>query len=55
VRVLRGPNAGWVGTIATIYPRAQRIETGSRVHGAEVRFGTVSSAFVPFANLELLR
>lgn len=55
VRVVRGPNTGWVGTVEAIQPRAQRIETGSRVHGAEVRFGPGSSVFVPFANLELLR
>jgi hypothetical protein len=55
VRVVRGPQVGWVGTVAAIPPRAQRIEIGTRVHGAEVRFGPGSTAFVPFANLELLR
>jgi len=62
VRVVRGPHVGYVGTVAAISPRAVRIEIGTRVHGAEVRFslpsqsgGPASTAFVPFANLELLR
>ncbi|HLF25462.1 MAG TPA: hypothetical protein VJG32_03930 [Anaerolineae bacterium] len=55
VRVVRGPYVGSVGTVSAIPSRAQRIETGTRVHGAEVRFSPSSAAFVPFANLELLR
>ena len=55
VRVVRGPHMGWVGTVSGIPPRAQRIEIGTRAHGAEVRFSSGATAFVPFANLELLR
>lgn len=55
VRVVRGPHMGRVGTVSSIPARAQRIEIGTRVHGAEVRFGPASTEFVPFANLELLR
>jgi len=55
VRVVRGPHLGSVGTVVSIPARAQRIETGTRIHGAEVRFGSAQTAFVPFANLELLR
>ena len=55
VRVVRGPTAGWVGTVSAIPAHAQRIETGTRVHGVEVQFSSTSIAFVPFANLELLR
>ena len=55
VRVVRGPHMGRVGTVTSIPARAQRIDIGTRVPGAEVRFSPASSAFVPFANLELLR
>jgi len=55
VRVVRGPHMGQVGTVSAIPGRAQRIEIGMRVHGAEVRFSPTSTVFVPFANLELLR
>ncbi len=55
VRVVRGPYMGQVGTVSAIPARAQRIEIGTRVHGAEVRFSPTTTAFVPFANLELLR
>lgn len=55
VRVLRGPYRGKVGTVASIPVRAQRIEIGIRVHGADVRLASGMTVFVPFANLELLR
>ncbi len=55
VRVVRGPHRGQVGTVSEIPARAQRLEIGLRVHGAEVQFSPASTAFVPFANLELLR
>ena len=50
-----GPRMGAVGTVVSIPDRAQRIGTGIRVHGAEVRFSQTEALFVPFANLELLR
>jgi hypothetical protein len=55
VRVVRGPYRGRVGTVASIPARAQRIEIGVRVHGADVRLASGMTVFVPFANLELLR
>ena len=55
VRVVRGPHLGRVGTVEAVQARAQRIETGSRVHGVDVRVGPTAVEFVPFANLELLR
>ena len=55
VRVVRGQHRGQVGSVAAIPARAQRLEIGLRVHGAEVQFSPASTAFVPFANLELLR
>ena len=55
VRVVRGPHMGQVGTVTAIPARTVRIEIGTRVHGADVRFSPTASAFVPFANLELLR
>ena len=55
VRVVRGPHIGVVGTVSAIPARAQRLDIGLRVHGAEVRLGPNSVEFVPFANLELLR
>jgi len=55
VRVVRGPHTGKVGTVAAVPARAQRIETGTRVHGVEVLLASGATVFVPFANLELLR
>ena len=55
VRMVRGPYLGSVGTVSSIPARAQRIEIGMRVHGAEVRLSPTTTVFVPFANLELLR
>ncbi len=55
VRVVRGPQIGQVGTVVSIPARAQRIDIGVRVHGADVQLKPDTTAFVPFANLELLR
>lgn len=55
VRIVRGEHLGWVGVVADIPSRAQRLDTGMRVHGAMVRFDRDSTVFVPFANLEVMR
>lgn len=55
VRVVRAPYMGTVGTVAALPTHARRIETGAKVHGAEVDLGQESLIFVPLANLEILR
>lgn len=55
VRAVRGMHMCMVGVVTEIPPRSQRIETGTRVAGAQVRFDSGMTAFVPFANLEVLR
>jgi len=55
VRVIRAPYMGAVGTVRALPAHARRIETGTRVHGAEVDLGQGAPIFVPLANLEILR
>lgn len=55
VRVVRAPYLGAVGTVTALPPRAVRIATGARLHGAEVDLGDGQQVFVPLANLELVR
>jgi len=55
VRVIRAPHMGAVGTVRALPAHARRIETGVRVHGAEVDVGQEAPIFVPVANLEILR
>jgi len=54
VRLVRAPYAGQVGVVHAVPPHARRIETGARVHGAEVKLGQ-ETVFVPLTNLEALR
>jgi hypothetical protein len=55
VRAVRAPYVGAVGTVVALPPHARRIQTGARVHGAEVDLGQGAPVFVPLANLEILR
>jgi hypothetical protein len=55
VRLVRTPHAGKVGTVVALPVHARRIETGIRVHGAEVDVGQEAPIFAPLANVEVLR
>jgi len=55
VRMVQAPYMGTVGTVKALPAHARRIETGAKVHGAEVDVGQESPIFVPLANLEILR
>lgn len=55
VRLVRAPYVGAVGTVIALPAHARYIETGARVHGAEVDLGQEAPVFVPLANLEVLR
>lgn len=55
VRAVRAPYMGAVGTVVALPAHAHRMETGARVHGAEVDLGGETPAFVPLVNLEVLR
>jgi hypothetical protein len=55
VRIVRGAQQGVAGTISAIPSRAQVLENGTRLRGAEVDLGEDGKIFVPFANLEILR
>ena len=55
VRLVRAPYMGAAGTVVSLPIHARRIETGARVHGAEVDLGREAPVFVPLANLEVLR
>jgi hypothetical protein len=55
VRVVRAPYLGAVGTIVALPAHTRRIETGVRVHVAEVDLGQKVPVLVPLANLEVLR
>jgi hypothetical protein len=56
VRVVRPPYLGAVGNVVALPVQAQRVDSGARVHGAEVSLGGQEGAvFVPYVNLELLR
>lgn len=56
VRILRGPDAGQVGTVVTLFERPQLIESGLRVRVASVELASTpgTTIKVPFANLENL-
>jgi hypothetical protein len=55
VRLMRAPHMGKVGTVTALPTHPRRIETGGKVHGAEVDLGQEAPVFVPLANLEALR
>jgi hypothetical protein len=55
VRLVRSPHMGAVGTVVALPVHARRLETGARVHGAEVDMGQDARVFAPLANLEVLR
>jgi len=56
VRVVRPPYRGAVGVVSAIVPKAQRVESGARLRGAEIDLGgEIGAVFVPYVNLELLR
>ena len=56
VRVLRGPRQGKVGLVTALPELPQQIETGAKVHCAEVDLGGDDGhTLVPFANLEIFR
>ena len=56
VRVLRGPQRGAVGLVAALPELPQPIETGAKVHCAEVDLGGDDGhLLVPLANLEIFR
>lgn len=51
VRVTYGPHIGASGTVTTLPPKPQPLETGLLVPGAVVNLGD-TSAYIPLANLE---
>jgi hypothetical protein len=56
VRVMRGPRQGKVGQVTALPELPQQIETGAKVHCAEVDLGGDDGrTLVPFANLEIFR
>jgi hypothetical protein len=56
VRVMRGPRQGRVGQVTALPELPQQIETGAKVHCAEVDLGGDDGrTLVPFANLEIFR
>jgi len=55
VRAVRAPYMGRAGTIKALPTNARLIDTGARVHGAEVDIGQDEPVFIPLANLEILR
>jgi len=55
VRLVRAPYVGAVGTVVALPAHAHPIETGARVHGAQVDIGQEAPVFVPLVNLEILR
>jgi hypothetical protein len=55
VRVVRAPYIGAVGKVLALPEQVRQIETGARVHGAEVDLGQGEPVFVPLLNLEVLR
>ncbi len=55
VRVVRGLHQGASGVVSALSDQLTQIESGARVHGAEVDLDTIGKTFVPFANLEILR
>lgn len=56
VRVLRGSRQGKVGQVTALPELPQQIETGAKVHCAEVDLGGDDGrTLVPFANLEIFR
>jgi len=55
VRLVRAPYLGVAGTVVALPAHAHPIETGARVHGAQVDIGQGAPVFVPLANLEVLR
>jgi hypothetical protein len=56
VRVVRPPYLGAIGVVLAIPEKSRRLESGSRVYGAEVNLGgDAGTVFVPYVNLELLR
>lgn len=55
VRVVRGPQQGEVGEVASVVDKPRRIESGARVYGAEINLDASGKMFVPLANLEILR
>jgi hypothetical protein len=55
VRLVRSPHMGAVGTVVALPAHTRRLETGARVHGAEVDMGQDARVLAPLANLEVLR
>jgi hypothetical protein len=56
VRVLRGTRQGKVGQVTALPDLPQQIETGAKVHCAEVDLGGDDGrTLIPFANLEIFR
>jgi len=56
VRILRGPWRGTVGQVTALPELPQQIETGAKVHCAEVDLGSDDRrTLVPLANLEIFR
>ena len=55
VRAVRAPYMGAVGTVVALPVHARRIQTGARVHGAEIDLGQEPPVFIPLVNLEVLR
>ncbi len=55
VRVTRPPYAGAIGVVKALPALAQSLESGVKLHGAEVALQSGDTIFVPHVNLELLR
>jgi len=54
VRLTRAPNAGAIGTLATLLPGMTLVPSGLRVAAAEVKMDSGEQIVVPLANLEVL-
>lgn len=55
VRGLRAPYLGVMGTVIDLPARPQVLESGARLPVAQVELDNGATAWIPLANLELLR
>ncbi len=55
VRITRQPHLGAVGVVTAVPSKAQPLDFGARLRGAEVELEGNEKVFIPWANLELIR